>query len=104
MIAQAKKPLESAFANINDGSEITVIADESRIIRKDIIKAEKDFRLITFNVALPFSTVGFLAKVSKVLAEEKIPIFVVSGYSFDHLLVKEEFLGKAVSKLKELEI
>jgi len=30
---------------------------------------------------LPFGLVGFLAKVSKVLADEKIPIFAISAYS-----------------------
>ncbi|MBE3095257.1 MAG: hypothetical protein IMZ52_09525 [Actinobacteria bacterium] len=32
-------------------------------------------------MVLPFALVGFPAKVSKVLADEKIPIFTISAYS-----------------------
>jgi hypothetical protein len=53
-------------------------------------------------MVLLFGLVGFLAKVSKVLADEKIPIFVISAYSTDHILVKEKDLAMAEEKLKEL--
>ena len=53
-------------------------------------------------MVLLFGLVGFLAKVSKVLADEKIPIFVISAYSTDHILVKETDLAMAEEKLKEL--
>ena len=49
-----------------------------------------------------FGLVGFLAKVSQLLAEEKIPIFVISAYSTDHILVKKKDLEIAKKKLKML--
>ncbi|MBE3126790.1 MAG: ACT domain-containing protein, partial [Candidatus Atribacteria bacterium] len=55
-----------------------------------------------FDMVLPFGIVGFLAKVSKVLADEKILIFAISAYSTDHILVKEKDLIRAEKKLKEL--
>ncbi|MCK4310334.1 MAG: ACT domain-containing protein, partial [Methanomicrobia archaeon] len=51
---------------------------------------------------LPFELVGFLAKISKVLADEKISIFAISAYSTDHILVKEKDLAKAIKKLENL--
>jgi uncharacterized protein len=53
-------------------------------------------------MVLPFELVGFLAKVSQVLADEKISIFAISAYSTDHILVKKKDLEKAIKKLESL--
>jgi len=67
-----------------------------------IIKIEKGWRLITFDMELPFELVGFLAKISGALAEKNISIFVISSYSTDHILVKEISLDSALKQLGEL--
>ncbi len=64
-----------------------------------MIEIEKGFRLITFDIVLPFSFVGFLSEVSSILASEEIPIFAISAYSRDHILVKDEYIEKAISAL-----
>ena len=102
-VVKSKKLLEGAFAIIKDKNEITIVIDQSKIKNnKNIIEIEKDWKILTFDIELPFNLVGFLAKVSKALAEEKISIFVISAYSTDHILVKEKNLKKAISKLKNL--
>jgi len=101
-IIKSKKPYPNAFVNITDKNEITVIIEQSKYNNKDVIEIEKDWKILTFDMVLPFGLIGFLAKVSKVLADEKIPIFVVSAYSTDHILVKEKNLTRAEEKLKEL--
>ena len=101
-IIKSKKPYPNAFTNIIDKNEITVIIEQSKYNDEDVIEIEKDWKILTFDMILPFGLVGFLAKVSKVLADEKIPIFAVSAYSTDHILVKEEDLAIAKEKLKEL--
>jgi hypothetical protein len=53
-------------------------------------------------MTLPFNLVGFLAEISKALADENISVFVISAYSTDHILVKKRDLVKAIKKLKEL--
>jgi hypothetical protein len=53
-------------------------------------------------MVLPFSLVGFIAKVSKALADEKISIFTISAYSTDHILVKKKDLVKAIKKIEGL--
>ncbi len=102
VIIKAKKPYPNAFTNVIDKNEITVIIDQSKYNNEDVIEIEKDWKILTFDLVLPFGLVGFLAKVSKVLANEKIPIFAISAYSTDHILVKEKDLARAVKKLKEL--
>ncbi len=101
-IIKSKKPYPNAFTNIVDKNETTVIVEQSKYDEENVIKIEKDWKLLTFKMVLPFGLVGFLAKVSKVLADEKIPIFAISAYSTDHILVKEKYLAKAEEKLKEL--
>jgi hypothetical protein len=101
-IIKSKKPYSNAFANIIDKNETTVIIEQSKYNNEDIIEIEKDWKILTFDMVLPFGLVGFLAKVSKVLADEKIPIFAIFAYSTDHILVKEKDLARAEEKLKEL--
>jgi len=101
-IIKSKKPYPNAFANIIDKNETTVIIEQSKHNNEDIIEIEKDWKILTFDMILPFGLVGFLAKVSKVLADEKIIIFSISAYSTDHILVKEKDLARAEEKLKEL--
>lgn len=101
-IIKAKKPYPNAFANIIDKNEITMIIEQSKYDEENVIEIEKSWKILTFDMVLPFGLVGFLAKVSKVLADEKIPIFAISAYSTDHILVKEKDLIRAEEKLKEL--
>ncbi len=49
---------------------------------------------------LDFSLVGILANLSGVLAEKGIPIFAVSTYNTDYILVKEEWFAEAVRALQ----
>jgi len=104
-IIKSKKPYPNSFANVIDKNETTVIIEQSKYDEEDeenVIEIEKDWKILTFDMILPFGLVGFLAKVSKVLADEKIAIFAVSAYSTDHILVKEKNLTRAEEKLKEL--
>jgi len=101
-IIKAKKSNFNAFANIIDKNEITVIIDQLKYIPENVIEIEKDWKILTFDMILPFELVGFLAKVTKVLTDEKISIFAISAYSTDHILVKKQDLKRAKEKLKEL--
>ena len=49
---------------------------------------------------LEFSLIGVLAGISKVLAQNKVGIFVISTYNTDYILVKEENFEKAVRALR----
>ncbi|MFA6531206.1 MAG: ACT domain-containing protein [Candidatus Micrarchaeia archaeon] len=101
-VLKVKKPVKDAFANIIDENETTAIARQGSYPETDVLLAEKDWRIITFNMVLPFGMVGFLARISKALAEEKISIFAISAYSTDHVLVKDADLQKAKVTLENL--
>ena len=102
-IVKSRKPISNAFAVIKDKNEITAVIEKSEIkSTKDIIRINKNWKIITFDIILPFGLVGFLSKISKILADENISIFVVSAYSTDHILVKEKDINKAIKKLRSI--
>jgi hypothetical protein len=101
-IIKSREPLERAFTNIIDKNEVTSIIQQKGLSNKSIIKVQKNFRLITFNMILPFTMVGFISKVSTALAKERIPIFVISAYTTDHILIKERYAPKAIKVLTKL--
>ena len=101
-VIKSKETYPGAFANIRDKNEITVILEESQYRREDALEVEPGWKIITFDMVLPFGLIGFLARVSGELAEAGISLFAVSAYSTDHVLVKAKDLPKAVSRLREL--
>ena len=90
---------DEIFSIIRDKNEVTVVAKEGLGLQP--ISEEKFFKLITFDVTLPFDLTGFLSHVSTLLASKNIPILAISAYSTDHIFVREEDLDSAVEVLKK---
>jgi hypothetical protein len=65
-----------------------------------VIEEEKPFRIISFDTKLPFDLIGFLAYITKLLADQNISLFAISSFSSDHILMKEAYLTKAIEVLK----
>ena len=63
-------------------------------------KAEAGWRCLQVQGPLPFARTGVLAALSAPLARAEIPIFVVSTYDTDHLLVKATDFDDACSTLQ----
>ena len=97
--------MTAPFMIFKDRWEVTLLLDETdfeamRVGLRDA-KIGKGFRLLSFDVELDFSVVGFLAFVSNKLAENQIPIVALSAFSRDHLLIKQEDLTKSLKILGE---
>jgi hypothetical protein len=60
------------------------------------------YKLLTFDIVLDLSIVGFLSVVSAVLAEEGVSIYAISTYLRDHILVRKEDSPRAVAALRKL--
>lgn len=101
-IVRARQSVPDAFAVIQDKNEITVIIESKKVNKKNIIKIEPGWKVLTFDQVLPFNEIGFIAKISNALAEEKISIFVISSFSTDHIFIKEKDLTKAIQVMKQL--
>jgi len=90
---------------LRDAHEVTLLLDETdwramRHAARDA-KVEGGFRLVTFNLELDWNVVGYLARVTQLLAEAHISVGALSAYSRDHLLIKQDDLGKALRVLGE---
>jgi len=101
-VTKAEEPNCNCFAVIQDQNEITLIVEEEKLDTIPVIEVERGWRMITFDMILPFGVVGFLARIAQGLAEARIPIFALSAYSTDHILVKHDYLDKAVDVLESL--
>lgn len=60
------------------------------------------WRMLTLNVYSSLEAVGFMAVVSKVLAERGVSCNVVAGWFHDHVFVQHEKADEAVEALKRL--
>jgi len=65
-------------------------------------REEGPYRLLTFDIVLDLSIVGFLSVVSTALAEEGVSIYAVSTYLKDHILVKKADEARALEALRRL--
>ncbi|NQT07932.1 ACT domain-containing protein [Candidatus Bathyarchaeota archaeon] len=65
-------------------------------------REEGPYRLITFDIVLDLSIVGFLAEVSARLAEAGVSIYALSTFLRDHILVKGEDAEVAENVLTRL--
>jgi hypothetical protein len=65
-------------------------------------RVERGYRMITLDVVLDLSVIGYLAVVTERLARAGIPVSVVSTFHRDHLLVRDEHADAAQRVLKRM--
>lgn len=95
--------MSAPFMIFMDLNEVTLVLDETdlRTMLPGLADAriERGYRLLTFDVVMDLSVTGFIAEVSRILAEAAIPILPLSSFSRDHLLVRQAELGAALKAL-----
>jgi hypothetical protein len=85
---------------------VTQTADETSVVLpEDYVeprwRSERGYRCLVVQGPLPFSAVGVLAQLSSALAEGNIPLFALSTYDTDYLLVRDEHLPSALRALQD---
>jgi hypothetical protein len=78
--------------------ELSVVSPAEAV--PESIKSERGWRALRVAGPLDFSLVGILAELSGVLAQAEIPIFALSTFDTDYLLVGDRDLERAVRALK----
>lgn len=79
----------------------TLICLESDASDADLQKSDA-FKRITLQVHSSLDAVGFIARISPVLAAEHIPCNVISAFHHDHLFVPAEMADQALRVLSQL--
>jgi hypothetical protein len=78
--------------------EISLVC-ESCFVPPNAIEVESGWRMIKVSGVLDFGLVGVVAKISSILAEAKISIFVVSTFNTDYILLKADSFEKGLKAL-----
>ena len=67
----------------------------------DALVCDDGWRAFRIEGVLDFSLIGILARISTLLAQNRIGIFAVSTYNTDYILTKAESFDRALQVLAE---
>lgn len=79
--------------------EISLVCDTNSV-PDNFIECDKGWKGFRIQGILDFSLIGILSRISTLLAENNIGIFVISTFNTDYILTKTENFDKAIEILK----
>jgi hypothetical protein len=79
-------------------SELSIVCAEEDL--PDETRAERGWSALELVGPLDFSLTGVVASLVSPLAEDKVPIFILSTFETDYLLVRETDFARAVDSLR----
>jgi uncharacterized protein len=79
--------------------ELSVLCAEAAV-PPDAPKAERGWRGLQVAGPLDFDLTGILASISQPLADAEVPLFAVSTYDTDYVMVREADLERATEALE----
>lgn len=91
-------PSEGFMSLTRTHEEISVVCEESRVPRG--VRSEPGWRAFQLAGPIPFSMTGVLASLLTPLAQARIPIFAVSTFDTDYVLVREADLAATITALE----
>jgi hypothetical protein len=89
---------EAVFGIVKTDEELSIVCRDSLDISSE--QCRRGWSCIKISDPLDLNAVGVLASLSKVLAEARIGIFVVSTYNTDYILIPAEKSLEAIAALK----
>ena len=78
--------------------ELSVVAIQN-LSTPTNVKSDPGWRILKIAGPLDFSLIGIIAEISAILKEKNIPIFVISTFETDFILVKNGSLKSAIDTL-----
>jgi uncharacterized protein len=88
----------SLAAVIRTPEELTIVCDQSAV--PGDLTSELDWVAFRLEGPLPFTMTGVLASLLNPLASQLIPVFVVSTFDTDYILVKADYAQRAKEALQ----
>jgi hypothetical protein len=94
-------PADGLWSVTRTSEEMSVILPEAAIPRETDIewKIEPGWRVLRVEGTLDFSLTGILASIAEPLAESGVPLFALSTYDTDYILIRDADLEWAKSAL-----
>jgi uncharacterized protein len=92
---------ESDFCSVTRTKEELSIICKDAGIKADIdIRTDRSWRILKINGPLDLSLIGIIADISNLLKDNKIPVFTISTYDTDYILIKFQYLSETISVLR----
>ena len=92
--------LDSEYSFIAKTEEERSLVCITKEVPSNVIRRDDGWKAFCVQGVLDFSLIGILSKISTILAERGISIFVVSTYNTDYILIKDTNYEKALEVLK----
>jgi len=86
------------FSVTRTDDELSIVCDQMLVPTE--IRAEHGWRVLRIAGKFEFTVVGVLASLVRPLAESGIPVFAISTFDTDYLLVKDHDLARSIDALK----
>jgi hypothetical protein len=87
------------FSVTSSADELSIVCPEAQVPAE--IQHENDWACLKLEGPFPFSETGILTSFVQPLSDRAIPIFAVSTFDTDYVLVKQAWVEKAVEALKD---
>jgi hypothetical protein len=102
---RADEPLPGWFADAGPVASVTRTAEELSVVCSDDavpdgLRTERGWRAIKLHGPIPFTETGVLAKLLEPLGDAGVPIFALSTFDTDYVLVPGPRLAAAVQALR----
>lgn len=97
----SKTDLADEFCFIGKTDQELSLVCRTERVPDNTTAREDGWKAFRIEGVLDFSLIGILAKISAVLAENKIGIFVVSTYNTDYILTKKEDFESGIMLLEK---
>jgi len=93
----AAEPAPPLHVVLSSADETSIVTAADRV--PPDVRAERGFRALEVAGPLDFALTGILARLTATLATAGVPVFAVSSFDTDWLLVREPRLAEAVAAL-----
>lgn len=96
--ATAPENRDEFYSISYSSEEISVVSTADKVPKG--AKSERDWAVLKVDGDLDFSLTGILSDIAGALAERKIPIFAISTFNTDYILVPYQDLADSQSALR----
>jgi len=79
--------------------EISIVSVSGTLEHFD--EKEDAWKILKISGILDFGLIGIISKISTILADQGISIFVISTYNTDYIMVKKDTLEKTIKILEQ---
>lgn len=90
--------MKNFFSITKTEDELSIVCIQNKISKDNV--CENGWEVLKIEGPLDFSLVGILAKISTLMADNKISIFTISTYDTDYILIKKESVDKVIEVLE----